>query len=69
MRLPPEYVKHLDHRITALMTFTLRRDFSWFGPDHGEEQNLGDVYRGSLEGSGIMLRMLMEFFRSKGCTK
>jgi hypothetical protein len=65
MKLPPEYVTHLDHRITALMTFTLRRDSNWFGPDHGEEKNLGDVYRGSLEGSGIMLRMLMEFLGVK----
>jgi hypothetical protein len=65
MKLPTEYVTHLDHRITALMAFTLRRDSNWFGADHGEQKNLGDVYRSSLEGSGIMLRMLMEFLGVK----
>ncbi len=65
MKLPAEYVTHLDHRITVLMTFTLRRDSYWFGPDHGEEKNLGDVYRASHEGAGIMLRMLMEFLGVK----
>jgi len=47
------------------MAFTLRRDLNWFGPDHGEQNNLGDIYRSSLEGSGIMLRMLMEFLGVK----
>lgn len=47
------------------MTFTLRRDSNWFGPDHGEQKRLGDVYRASLEGAGIMLRMLMEFLGVK----
>jgi hypothetical protein len=65
VKLPDEYKTHLDHRITVLMTFTLRRDSNWFGPDHGEQNKLGDVYRASLEGAGIMLRMLMEFLGVK----
>ena len=69
MKLPPHYVTHFDHRITVLMTFTIRRELGWFGSDHGEQKNLGDIYRASLEGSGIMLRMLMEFLGVKSCYK
>jgi hypothetical protein len=47
------------------MTFTLRRESNWFGPYHGEQNNLGDVYRASLEGAAIMLRMLIEFLGVK----
>jgi len=65
MKLPQSYVPHLDHRITVLMTFTVRRDTGFFGSDHGELKELGDLYRGSLEGSGIMLRMLLEFLGVK----
>jgi hypothetical protein len=61
MQLPPQYVGFIDHRMTVLMAFTLRRDAKWFGPDHGESKQLGDVYRASLEGAGIMLRALIEF--------
>jgi len=61
MKLPQCYVPHLDHRITVLMTFTVRRDGGFFGSDHGESKELGDVYRASLEGAAIMLRMLLEF--------
>ena len=67
MKLPPQYVPHLDHRITALMAFTLRNDSRWFDSTPEERKNLGDVYRGSLEGAGIMLRMLMEFLGIKSC--
>lgn len=65
MKLPQSYVPHLDHRITVLMTFTVRRDAGFFGSDHGEPTELGDVYRASLEGAGIMLRMLLEFLGVK----
>jgi hypothetical protein len=66
MKIPSQYVPDLDHRITALMTFTVRRDSGWFDPDHGEEKNLGDVYRASLEGAAIMLRILIEFLGLNG---
>src|SRR4029453_19285417 len=65
MKLPQRYVRHLDHRITVLMTFTIRREEGFFGSDHGEPRKVGDLYRGSLEGSGIMLRMLLEFLGVK----
>ena len=65
MKLPTVYVPHLDHRLTALLSFTLRRNEGFFGPDHGESKRLGDVYRASLEGSGIMLRVLLEFLGIK----
>jgi len=65
MKIPPQYAPHLDHRITALMAFTVRRESGWF--DQG--QHLGDVYRCSLEGAGIMLRMLMEFLGVKADAK
>jgi hypothetical protein len=69
MKLPQSYVPHLDHRITVLMTFTVRREEGFFGSDHGEPRELGDLYRGSLEGSGIMLRMLLEFLGVKTDSK
>ena len=65
MKLPQSYVPHLDHRIKVLMTFTVLRDTGFFGPHHGESKEVGDLYRGSLEGSGIMLRMLLEFLGIK----
>lgn len=61
MTLPLNFVPHLDHRITVLMTFTIRLETGFFGKNHGEPKELGDLYRASLEGSGIMLRMLLEF--------
>ncbi len=63
MKIPPDYVPHLDHRITSLMAFTVRRDRGWFCAGSG------DLYRASLEGSGIMLRMLMEFLGVKANRK
>lgn len=69
MKLPASYVTHLDHRITALMTFTVRREVGFFGPDHGESKQLGDIYRGSQEGAGIMLRILLEFLGVKAAVK
>jgi hypothetical protein len=65
MKLPAKYIGHLDHRITVLLSFTLRRDLGFFGPDHGEAKGLGDLYRASLEGSGIMLRALLELLGAK----
>src|SRR5438034_5853717 len=65
MKLPTEYVPHLDHRITVLMAFTVRRDCGWFDCNRAEQKNFGDLYRASLEGAGIMLRMLMEFLGVK----
>jgi hypothetical protein len=67
MRIPPQYVGDLDHRITALMSFTVRRETGWFGLDHGESRRLGDVYRASLEGAGVTLRALIEFLGVKSC--
>src|ERR1035437_426521 len=65
MKLPVSFVPHHDHRVTVLLSFTVRRDSGYFGPDHGETKQLGAVYRASLEGSGIMLRMLLEFLGLK----
>jgi hypothetical protein len=64
MKLPQSYVPHLDHRITVLMTFTIRREIGFFGSNQ-----VGDLYRASLEGSGIMLRMLLEFLGVKADRK
>jgi len=61
MKIPAHYVSHLDHRVSVLLSFTVRRDGGYFGPDHGESRQLGDLYRSSLEGAGIMLRSLIEF--------
>src|SRR5258706_90731 len=65
MHLPQSYVPHLDHRITVLLSFTVRRDAGFFTSNHGEPKEFGDLYRGSLEGAGIMLRMLLEFLGVK----
>jgi hypothetical protein len=65
MKLPPHYLGHLDHRITCLLSFILRRDGDFFGACHGEEKQMGDLYRSSLEGAGIMLRALIEFLGAK----
>jgi hypothetical protein len=43
----------------------LRRNAGFFGTDHGEGKQLGDLYRASQEGSGIMLRVLIEFLGVK----
>jgi hypothetical protein len=61
MKVPSHYVPHLDHRVSVLLSFTIRRDRGYFGPDHGESRQVGDLYRASLEGAGIMLRSLIEF--------
>jgi len=51
--------------MTALLSFTLRRNSDFFGPDHGETKGLGDLYRASQEGAGTMLRALIEFLGVK----
>lgn len=63
MKLPPEYVDDLDHRITVLLTFTVRHHARSF------PSQSGDLYRASLEGSAIMLRMLLEFLGVKAETQ
>jgi len=65
MQLPQSYLGHLDHRLTVLLSFTIRRDLGVFAPDHGESLRRGDVYRTSQEGSAIMLRVLLEFLGLK----
>lgn len=62
MRLPPNYIPDLDHRITVLLSFTLRCQSGFF---EREPQTYGDLYRASLEGAAIMLRMLIEFLGLK----
>jgi hypothetical protein len=51
------------------MTFTIRREAGFFDSNHGEPREVGDLYRGSLEGSGIMLRILLEFLGVKANPK
>jgi len=63
MKMPASFISDLDHRMTALLSFTLRRNSDFFGPDHGETKGLGDLYRASQEGAGTMLRALIGFFR------
>jgi hypothetical protein len=67
MKLPLSYLGHLDHRITCLLSFVVRRDTGFFGDGNGEEKHVGDLYRASLEGAGIMLRALIEFLGAKPC--
>lgn len=61
--MPADYIEHLDHRITALLTLFVRNDagFDWTGK--------GDLYRASLEASSIMLRALIEFLGVKSDRK
>jgi hypothetical protein len=65
MKLPTEFVPDLDHRITVLLTYSVRNDARWFerrlidGKDY--DPYLGDVHSACLEGSSIMARALLEF--------
>jgi hypothetical protein len=47
------------------MSFTVRLDSEFFGKQNVANEKIGDIYRSSLEGSSIMLRMLIEFLGIK----